>query len=200
MTHRTRTLAVVGTLIAGAVGVISSTQTWLTVEVTSAHGILEIPGATALPVLAPLSLATLALGLALAIVGPVLRYVFGALAAVIAIVLGIATGQLLAGPTVTHVAADVTAATGITGEAGVAELVTGINVTAWPAVALAGWMLLLAAAVLTLVTGRSWRTTGRRYRTDARAEALAPAASRPHDAIDDWDDLSRGSDPTAGPR
>lgn len=197
MSHRTRTLAVVATLIAGAVGVVSATQTWLTVEVTSAHGILDIAGAAALPVLSPLSLATLALGLALAIVGPVLRYVFGALAAIIAIVLGIATGQVLTAPTTAHVASEVTSTTGITGDAGVAELVAGIGLTAWPAVALAAWVILLAAGVTTLVTGRSWRTTGRRYRTDAHAEAHAPAASRPHDAIDDWDDLSRGSDPTA---
>lgn len=192
-----RTLAVVATLVAGAVGVVSSTQTWLTVAVTSAHGILDISGAVAVPVLAPLSLATLALGLALAIVGPVLRYVFGTLAAIIALALGFTTAQVLVAPNSTHVASEVTAATGITGESGVADLVSGIGITVWPAITLAAAVVLLAAAFMTLVTGRSWRTSGRRYRTEARAEEVAPAASRPHDAIDDWDDLSRGSDPTA---
>ena len=74
MIRRARLLSVVVTVLCGALGVISSTQTWLTVELQdAAHHILDVPGASAVPVLAPLSLAVLALGAALSIVGVALQ-------------------------------------------------------------------------------------------------------------------------------
>src|SRR6478736_8874164 len=86
--RRARLLSVVVIVLCGAIGVISSTQTWLTVELADgAHHTLEVPGASAVPVLAPLSLAVLALGAALSIVGLVLRYLFGGLTVAIAAVL-----------------------------------------------------------------------------------------------------------------
>lgn len=197
MRARARLLAVVATIAAGALGIISSTQTWLVATLSDgAHGGLPVAGASALPVLAPLSLAALALGLALSIVGRVLRYVFGALSVVMGGVLAALTAQIAFAPAASHVGSTVTEATGITGADAVASLVSSITVTPWPAVTLVGWIVLLAAGVLTLATAHTWRGAGRRYRTDA-APAAAPAASRPHDAIDDWDDLSRGADPTA---
>ena len=86
--RRARLLAVTVVLAVGALGIISSTQTWLAVTLRQGpDSALLVPGAAALPVLAPLSLAVLALGAALSIVGLVLRYVFGALTIVIAGVL-----------------------------------------------------------------------------------------------------------------
>ena len=82
-----------------------------------------MPGASAVPVLAPLSLAVLALGAALSIVGLVLRYVFGALTVAIAALLAWLTAQVAFAPPASAVAAIVTEATGITGEAAVAALV-----------------------------------------------------------------------------
>ena len=211
MIRRARLLAVVAILAAGALGVLSSTQTWLQVVLRDAPGqTLEVPGAAAVPVLAPLSLAVLALGGALSIVGLALRYVFGALTVAIAALLAWLTGQVAFLHPTTAVAAVVTDATGITGEAAVADLVARIDTTAWPFVTLFGWLLLLVAGVVTLTTAHTWRGSGRRYRTDA-ATPTSPAAagSRPHDAIDaqagdsraidTWDDLSRGEDPTARP-
>lgn len=201
MTSRARFLAVVATVLAGAIGVISSTQTWLAVTVDDGAGhVLPVPGASAIPVLAPLSLAVLALGGALSIVGLVLRYVFGALTVVIAVTLGILTAQVAFAPPVSAVAATVTTATGITGVDAVAALVLRIDATAWPWVALVAWIVLLAAGLFTIATARHWRGSGKKYRTDAAtraSETAGPAASRPHDAIDSWDDLSRGDDPTA---
>ena len=52
--------------------------------------------------------------------------------------------------------------------------------------------VLFLAAVMVLLTGRRWKTGGRRYRTGA---ATAPADG-PIDPIDSWDELSRGTDPT----
>jgi hypothetical protein len=195
MIARARLLAVVATISTGALGVISSTQTWLDVLLADgASHMLEVAGADAVPVLAPLSLAVLALGAALSIVGLVLRYVFGALTVAIAVVLGILTSIVAFATPVTAISASVTEATGITGTDAVASLVASVVPTPWPYVTLAAWLLLLAAGVLTLLTATRWRGAGRRYRTGAAAPA---ATSRPRDAIDSWDDLSRGSDPTS---
>ncbi len=199
MIRRARLLAVVVTVLAGAIGIISSTQTWLVVTLTDgAQHALPVPGAEAIPVLAPLSLAVLALGAALSIVGRVLRYVFGALMVAIGVMLLIPTWQLLAEPQVGNVASTVTEATGITGEAAISALVVSITDTAWPVAAFIAWILLLASGFFTLATAHGWTRTGRRYRTDDSA-AAGQAGSRPHDAIDDWDGLSRGEDPTARP-
>lgn len=200
MTRRARLLAVVAILATGALGVISSTQTWILVTLDDgATEALPVPGAEAIPVLAPLSLAVLALGGALSIVGLVLRYVFGALTLAIAVVLNVLTWDA-ASPDVQHVASVVTGATGITGQTAVGQLIASTSATAWPAIMQAAWVVLFAAGVLTLATARRWRGSGRRYRTDAAPVAASgPSASRPHDAIDDWDDLSRGEDPTTRP-
>ncbi len=202
MTRRSRLLAVLTTLAGGAVGVISSTQTWLVVTLDDGgRHELAVPGAAAVPVLAPLSLAVLALGAALSIVGLVLRYVFGVLTVAIAATLGFLSAQVAYATPVAAVASTVTAATGITGADAVDALVATVVATPWPALTFAATVLLLAAGVLILVTARIWGRSGRRYESDAATTAPdgGESASRPHDAIDSWDDLSRGTDPTADP-
>ncbi|MGA7149181.1 MAG: Trp biosynthesis-associated membrane protein [Microbacterium sp.] len=198
MIRRARLIAVTAILACGVLGVISSTQTWLTVALGEDAPLLPVAGASAVPVLAPLSLSVLALGGALSIVGPVVRYVFGALTVVIAALLAWLTAQVVFALPTSAVASTVTEWTGITGETAVAQLVVSVTSTPWPVVTLMGWIVLLAAGIFTLVTTSRWSRTGRRYRTD---EGVAPATggSRPHDAIDSWDDLSRGDDPTDRP-
>lgn len=201
MSRRGRLLAVLVAVAIGAFGVISSTQTWLTVVLDDGSDqALSVAGDAALPVLAPLSLAVLALGGALAVVGLVLRYVFGALTVAIAATLAALTWPIVTGPAATHVASSVTEATGITGEAAVGQLVASITITPWPGVTCAAWILLLGSGILTLVTAHRWTGGGRRFQTEsAAANSVGETAgsSRPHDAIDDWDDLSRGDDPTS---
>ncbi|UJP11029.1 Trp biosynthesis-associated membrane protein [Microbacterium sp. KUDC0406] len=135
----------------------------------------------------------LALGAALSIVGSVLRYIFAALAAGAAVVLGIATLPLVTAPPLTVVAGVVAEKTGLAGDDALHDLVAAITPTAWPAIALCCWVLLLAAAVFTAVTARRWKSGGRRYRTD---DAPHETTQGPLDAVDSWDDLSRGTDPT----
>ena len=194
--RRARSLAVMAMLAAGAISVIASTQTWIDVTLDDgAQQTIAVAGADALPVLTPLSLAALALGAALSIVGPVLRYLFGVLGILIAVLVGIGTAQLLFATPVSATAAAVTEATGISGTDAVASLVTTLSLTPWPAVTLLAQVVLAAAAVFTLVTARRWASgASRKYRT---AEEAGTATGRPHDAIDSWDDLSRGDDPTA---
>lgn len=194
--RRARSTAVLAMLLAGAIGVIASTQTWIDVTLDDgAQQTLAVPGSEALPVLTPLSLAALALGAALSIVGPVLRYVFGVLGVLIAVLVGVGAVQLLIATPVSATAATVTDATGISGTDAVAALVTDLSLTPWPALTLVAQLLLAAAAVFTVVTARRWVSgASRKYRTATEAGA---ETGRPHDAIDSWDDLSRGDDPTA---
>jgi uncharacterized membrane protein (TIGR02234 family) len=191
--RRARLLAVLLTLVGGAVGVISGTQTWISVVLADGAGEpLLVNGASALPVLTPLSLAALALGAALAIVGTVLRYVFAVIAIGIGGIVAVLSAIIAAVVPTTAVAAAVTAATGISGVEGVAALVESTAVTPWPVISVVAAVAVSAAGVLTLLTGRRWSGAGdRKYRAAARTDG-----SRPHDAIDSWDDLSRGDDPT----
>ena len=189
---RGRSISVLGFIAAGGIGVLSSTQTWLVAARHDAAEPILVTGAQALPLLTPLSLAVLALAAVLAIVGPVLRLVLAALGAAIGALLGWTTLDLLLGRPLGAVAATVTEVTGLAGDAAIADLVDAVEPTAWPVIALVGWALLLACAVFVVITARRWKSGGRRFRT----EADASTASGPVDAIDSWDELSRGTDPT----
>jgi hypothetical protein len=192
LAKRGRSLSVSGFLLAGAIGIISSTQTWLTVERVDAGEAILVPGASALVLLAPLSLAVLALGAALSIAGKAVRVVFAVFAAATALFLGWSTLQLLVTEPLNSVAATVTEVTGLAGGGAVHEVVASIVPSAWPYIALVGWVILLAASVVVLTTWRGWKAGGRRYRTDS----VDVPHDGPVDAVDSWDELSRGTDPT----
>lgn len=197
MIRRARLISVVAILLGGALGLISSTQTWVHVALADGGAAdLTVAGAAAVPVLAPLSLAVLALGLALSIVGTVLRYAFGAISVLAGGALVWLSAAVILGPPVGAVAPAVTQATGIAGGSAVAALISGTAVTAWPAVALAAFVIVTAAGVFVIVTAARWQRGGRKYEA-ARAGRRASTAG-PLDAIDSWDDLSRGDDPTTG--
>jgi uncharacterized membrane protein (TIGR02234 family) len=194
MTRRARLICVVVILLAGAVGLISSTQTWFEVALASGGDALAVPGADAIPVLAPLCLAVLALGAALTIVGTVLRYVLGGLTVLAGAALLWLTAPVAAEAPVSAVASAVTTATGIAGLESVSELIASITATPWPTVTVLSSAVLLLAGILTLVTAHAWRRAGRRFATDGSHDARA--SDEPLDALDSWDDLSRGDDPT----
>lgn len=206
--HRARMIAVVALLMAAAIALIGSTQTWLEVTLREgSHPVLAVDGASALPLSVPLSLAALALALALAIVGRVLRYVFGVLAVAIGGSLVVGAVQIVVDLPVTAYAAAVTEATGLSGTEPIRALVATVTATAWPVVTAVAAVLIALGGAFTLATAHGWSGAGRRFRTDGdgdgagapgtAAAARGGAASRPHDAIDSWDDLSRGDDPTA---
>lgn len=194
MSRRARLVCVVVILLCGALGLISSTQTWFDVVLVAGGDALAVPGAQAVPVLAPLCLAVLALGAALTIVGRVLRYILGALTVLAGAALLWLTAPVAVQAPVSAVAPAVTTATGIAGLESVAELVASISATPWPGVTVAGAGVLLLTGILVLVTAHLWRRAGRRFATDAPHAAAASDA--PLDAVGSWDDLSRGDDPT----
>ena len=196
MTRRFRSVSVLLILGGGAFALIASTQTWLDAVLSDTVAEpLAVAGATAVPLLAPLSLAALALSLALTIVGPVLRYAFAVIAVAIGASLMASAWRIVAERPVDAVASAVTEATGLTGAETVAALVSQIVATPWPMLTIAASLLIVAGGVLTLATAHRWPGAGRRFRTENAAENRR-AGSRPHDAIDSWDDLTRGDDPT----
>lgn len=201
MIRRARLLAVLAAVLGGGLAVIASTQPWLEVTLRDgAHAVLPVPGTAALPLVTPLGLAALALGLALSIVGTALRYVFGALGVVIGGVLVWQSLRIALTSPPESVVSVVAESTGLTGVAAVEALAGAIVATPWPWLAGVGAVLVAAGGALTLLTATSWRSTARRYRTDPAEQVAKTAGSRPHDAhdpIDSWDDLSRGTDPTA---
>lgn len=194
MTRRARLFSVLLIVAGGAIAIISSTQTWMDVVLSAgANDPVPVPGAAAVSLLAPLSLAALALGLALTVVGRALRYAFGAIAVVIGAALAVQAFRVGFTLPVDAVATTVTATTGLTGAEAVAGLVASITPTPWPYLAGVAGVLVGLGGLFALVTAHRWASGGRRYETDAGASA----STRPHDAIDSWDDLSRGDDPTS---
>ncbi|RZI89801.1 MAG: peptidase [Microbacterium sp.] len=196
MTKRFRSTSVLLILGGGVLALIASTQTWLDAVLSDTVAEpLAVAGATAVPLLAPLSLAALALSLALTIVGPVLRHAFGVIAIAIGVALTASAWRIAAERPIDAVASAVTEATGLTGAETVAALVSQITATPWPALTVAASLLVAAGGALTLATAHRWPGSGRRFRTESAVENRAQG-SRPHDAIDSWDDLTRGDDPT----
>jgi uncharacterized membrane protein (TIGR02234 family) len=198
---------IVATIIGSALALLSWSQAWFELELTdaSAQGAGEaiaVPGSVASPALAALGLAGLALVAALAIAGPGIRIVLGVLEVVLGGCVLLATGISIGDP-IAAVAPAVTDATGVSGSGPTAELVAAATATAWPAVAVVGGVLLVLAGIAVLVTGTRWPTSSRRYRAARLADADggaghdAAAHAASDRAIDDWDELSRGDDPTA---
>lgn len=187
---RGRSLAVLGFVLGGGAGTISATQIWLWATRVDATEPISVTGGDALPVLIPLSLTALALAAAVALVGVVLRYVFATIGLFVGAILMTMIINLIATRPLSAVAPTVTQTTGLAGDAAVAEIIDHITATGWTAVALVGAIVVVASALLVLITARTWRTGGRRFETTHTAH------SGPIDAIDSWDDLSRGDDPT----
>jgi hypothetical protein len=190
LARRAKSTSLLLILLAGGLGVLSSTQTWLVVDRADGGEALDVAGNAAVPVLTPLSLTALAVVAALALVGPVLRRVFAAIAVVVGGLLLVLTLRILLQHPLDAVAPALTKATGLAGDTALTALVHGIATTVWPWLALVAWILLLLGGVLALVTAGRWRSGGRRYRT-------APTPHEgPVDAVESWDELSRGTDPT----
>jgi hypothetical protein len=197
MLARARTYAVLAFLVAGGVGIISSTQTWITATRADAAEPLLVSGADAMPLLAPLSLAVLALGAALSIAGAVLRYVFAMLGLGGAIVLLIGTLPIVLDPPLSAVAPALTKATGLSGDKTLQAMVSGLHSGGWAIAALCAWVLLALACVFVLATAHRWKAGSRRYEqiSDGHHTDAGPL-----DAVDSWDELSHGTDPTGPSR
>jgi uncharacterized membrane protein (TIGR02234 family) len=193
---RSRPLVVVIGLAVAGIVMLSWTQTWFTVHLDTAAAVtstVDADGSKAVPQYTALAIASLALFLAMTIAGRVVRIVLAS----IEVLLGL--GIVVSG--ITALADPVGAARGAIGEvAGVSDLsavrriVTTVDVSAWPAVGIAGGVLAVLLGVAVLVVQRSWPGPSRKYATTPAT--TTPKAPVERDAIVDWDDLSAGVDPT----
>jgi uncharacterized membrane protein (TIGR02234 family) len=182
----------VGTLVAlGAAALGATVPVWVRTTVSTAlepDVAVEVAGTTAAPAVSAAALVVVAAGLVLAIAGRIARWLALAVAAL--------AGALVAASAVAVLADPVpTATAGAADAAGVTDLTSPVALTPWPWLAAAVGVLVVVAAVLAALGAPAWAaTSGRHERADVAGEK--PARTEP-DAHDDWDALSRGTDPSA---
>lgn len=191
--RRAKYTAMLATVLSSGLVLLAATQNWyaLHLNATANHDeAVSVQGSLAAPALTALALAGLALTAALAIGGRIARLVLGVLGVVIGACILFSAFAAIGDPA--HAGATaVTTATGVAGDASVTHLVDRVDASVWPWVAVAGGILLLAASVVVLVTSPRWPGPSRKY----QATRLEPTNSR-DSAIDSWDELSHGEDPT----
>lgn len=212
-------------LVAGSgLVLLAATQTWFTVHLTdvgSHSASVAVPGSAAAPALTALALAGLALTAALAIAGPLFRIVLAVLGLLLGVSVLISAGSAVA-DALRASASAITTATGVAGASSIRRLVDDVATSAWPWAGIAGGVLIVLACVAVVVFSRVWPGPSRKYQTrfaaedgGSAADALAAAAGDDDEAqdeqddtpaggaaldrdaaIDSWDELSRGDDPT----
>jgi uncharacterized membrane protein (TIGR02234 family) len=199
--RRIKPTLVLAVLLSSGLALLAWTQVWATVQLTgdgSAQQALDVSGSTASPALTALALAGLALAGALTIAGVVIRIILGLLEMLLGVSVILSAALAVLDP-VGASAAAVTAATGIAGTESTRDAVTGSALTFWPFLALAAGVLMFLVGLLVVVTSKRWPGPTSRYEA-TRFEPVTDAATgtaRPRDAVDDWDGLTRGDDPTA---
>lgn len=200
---RSRPLVVVAGLAVAGIVMLSWTQTWFTVHLHAGTAVVPrvvADGAAVVPQYTALAIASLALFLALTIAGRVLRVVLAAVEVLLGLAV-VATGiGALADPVAASKGA-VGEVAGVSDAGAVRQVVDRVDVTAWPAVGIAGGVLAVVLGIVVFVVQRNWPGPTRKYAAGtagATADARA-AAPVQRDAITDWDDLSAGDDPTADP-
>jgi hypothetical protein len=196
---RLRALSLLALLVLGGAALLAWSQPWFVLELP--EGPLAATGETAAPALAALALSELLVVPALAIAGAFFRVVLAVLQSALGACVVLQASVAIADP-VQASARAVSEITGIEGASGVAGLVASASSSAWPAVALVAGVLMVLAGPAIAVTSRRWPAATRKYRA-VRFAAADDAAAQPgrrgearRGAIDDWDALSGGADPT----
>jgi len=192
--RRSKLILLAAIVVLSGLALAGWTQTWFSVVIAGEAGehATAVDGQTAAPATMALALSSLALAAALAIAGPVFRVVLGILSAVIGGCIALSAGLALGDP-VSASRAAVTAVTGIAGDESIAGIVERADASAWPVVTLITGIAIIAAGVAVCFTASRWPVASRRY----RATRFAPAGEQDdRDAVDTWDDLSHGDDPT----
>ncbi|MBL3687204.1 hypothetical protein D3248_09640 [Leucobacter zeae] len=189
--RRAKPLSLLAIAIAGALGLIAGSQTWVSFMLDGTHDLEAVTGHAVNAALSPVSIALVAAALALTIAGPVFRRILGGLVALLGAGLVALSASVVASP-IAAVGARITELTGIAGDVA-GDLVVWHSVAAWAWVSIAAGALAVLAGALVIVLGGRWAAGGRKY--DASAQR-APAGAG-SDRISDWDALSEGGDPTS---
>ena len=186
----TKSTVLLASALVAILTLVSWTQVWFGVTLTDG-AVLEVAGQVAAPALSALALTSLVLVGALAIAGPFFRVVFGVLEVLIGVAV-VFSGVLAVADPVAASASAISTATGVAGKASVADSVASIDGSVWPWIALACGVLMLVAGAAIIVLSRRWpNSASRKY----QATRLEPAGAE-RTAVDDWDALSGGKDPT----
>jgi len=211
---RVRATVVFAGLAFAGVAFVAWTQSWFAVVLVDGTT-LEVPGEATAPGLAALSLAALALFASLTIAGPRVRAVLAVLAIGIGVLVASSSIGALADP-LSAAASTVTIVTGVGGDNSIRSFISSVVATPWGIVAIAAGSCLVLTGIVILLTGRRWPRVTRKYTADGsvatvdgKATPGIPIASNheseqrdpienvaPRSAIDDWDSLSKGDDPT----
>jgi hypothetical protein len=188
---RLRLVSLAAIVLTAGLAALSWSQTWYVLRLSdAAHA---VGGEVAGGALLPLALASLCAVLALGLAGPVFRSILAVLDALLGACVIAVTAWSLSDPVRASVPALIEA-TGFSGDAqGFRDQLTGTEVTMWPWVGLVAGLLMTLTGLAIAVTGRGWPASGSRY---TRTRAVTSQG----DPVRDWDALSEGDDPTAGPR
>ena len=186
---RLKLISLVGIALLAGLVFADWSQNWFTLTVQGKP--FPVSGQVAGAALSALALASLALIAALAIAGRFFRVVLGILLALLGVCV-IAVSAFAIGNPVVAATSAITKATGVAGTESVSKLVTATSITAWPVVAIVLGVLLTLLGLAIAPTARSWPDSGRKY---SRSRLAVPDSETP-DAVQEWDALSEGDDPT----
>ena len=198
--RRVKYLTLLALLVGSGLGLLSATQTWVTIQVRDVAnhaGTVTVAGSAAAPALTALSLAGLALTAALAIAGPAFRVVLALLGVLLGVSL-VYSALAGRGDPLPAARAAITSATGVAGEASLRKLVQSTTTAFWPWLAVVGGVLVALSGVLALVfvgagprparpspapvagpARRASTRPGSRARTAARPRRLSPDCTAP---------------------
>jgi len=188
------TLLLCGVAIS-AVTLLSWTQQWFVITLDDGQTVL-VGGDIAAQGLSALALAGLALIGALSIAGRVFRVILGILQVFIGVTIAFSAFLALSDPVAVSATA-ISALTGVAGPQSVTALVTEISLSVWGWLALIAGILTIGHGLAISFSAHRWPDTSKKYQSITRYQA---SAEKPADAttsaIDDWDALSKGDDPT----
>ena len=183
--RRGKNLLLLASVVLAGVIFAAWTQTWYTIDVALPKPVL-VDGTIAAPAMTALALAELVLVLALAIAGRFFRVVLAVIQALVGVAIIASAATSIADP-LTASSSAISKATGITGRN---YGLSPVQMSAWPVLSLIAGVLLILVAAAILVLARTWpNSTSRKYTRMAEANAERTA-------VDDWDSLSVGDDPT----
>ncbi|HWH26111.1 MAG TPA: Trp biosynthesis-associated membrane protein [Pseudolysinimonas sp.] len=191
---RLRLLSLLSIVAVNAVLLLAWSQLWFTLTTDSLT--LAVGGEVAGGALVALVLASFALVAALALAGRVFRVILGLLQALLGFCAVAVSVFALSDPVAASSTA-ISARTGISGLGPQHQLVSTVASTGWPVVAVCAGSLVLALGLLVVGTSGRWPVSGRRFDRTRAATADTRNDSTEADAVDTWDALSDGGDPTA---
>jgi hypothetical protein len=186
--RRLRLLTIFGIAAFAGLELASATQTWWTVHLASQQ--ITVAGTVGAGALSALALTGLALAAALAIAGPVFRFILGVLQMLLGFTVVLTSALSIADPAKSSESL-ISSATGIAGTRSVAALIKSVSFTPWGWIAVIAGVLTFLAGVFLLATFRRWPVASRKYQA-VRFEQV----DGERDAVIDWDSLSDGNDPT----